>query len=147
MDGELGHIFSLHIILWIRPVHIAHICSSWISLHIILWIRPVHIAHFSAQFAQPGAPATCSCTLHIIFSSHCIALDIVHCSFQLSEKLKLRVSHPLHPVRFAKLVILIRADNCIWLEKSIKGGGGFHFQIFRVSKLMNLESKGVFEKN
>ena len=142
MDGELG--------VWIRPVNIAHcilfygsdlctlhiFCSIWISLHIILWIRPVHIAHFSAQFAQPGALATCSCTLHIIFSSHCIALDIVHCSFQLSEKLKLRVSHQLHPVRLAKLVIFIRADNCISLEKCIKRGGGstFNIQSFKIDK-------------
>ena len=76
---------------------------------------------FSAQSAQPGA----RCTLHISFSSHCIALGIVHCSFQLSEKLKLRVSHPLHLVRYAKLVILMRVDNCIWLEKcKTKGGFG-----------------------
>ena len=79
---------------------------------------------FSAQSAQPGA----RCTLHISFSSHRIALDIVHCSFQLSEKLKLRASHQLHPVRLAKLVIFIRADNFIFLEKFIKWGGGSTFK-------------------
>ena len=103
-----------------------------------------HCTFFLLNLLNQELLATCSCTLHIIFSSHCIALDIVHCSFQLSEKLKLRVSHQLHPVRLAKLVIFIRADNFIFLEKFTKWGGvGFHIQRFRVSKLINLKSKGV----
>ena len=129
MDGELGR--------WIRPVHIAHFLLNLDQLAYYFMDQTcAHCTFFLLNLLNQGLQPRAQCTLHISFSSHCIALDIVHCSFQLSEKLKLRVSHQLHPVRLAKLVIFIRADNFIFLEKFIKGGGVPHSKIqsFKIDK-------------
>ena len=122
---------------------IAH-CTYSLNLYLLAYclsIRLAPITHFLLNLLTRN-----SCHLHCILSSAHIATHIGSCTlhFLAQREFEAQGKIPIVPLSDLQVGNIYRADDCICLEKCMKWGGGFHIQVFRVSKLMNFKSKGCF---
>ena len=130
LDGELGHILSLHII----RLHIARIRLICICLHIVYQsdLRPLHIFLLNLLTRN-------SCHLHCILSSAHIVTHIGSCTlhYLAQREFEAQGKIPIVPLSDLQVGNIYRAYDCICLKKCMRRekGGGVHIQVFRVSKL------------